>query len=112
MMKVIFHIDELSKWNLVIANVNNLLKAVADDQSTITVMIVANSEAVKGYLEAERSQSLQALFDQNVCLSICHNSMVGFDISADQLPKFVTIVPAAVVELVKKQHEGFAYIKP
>lgn len=108
--KVVFHIDEINKWDRVIANVNNLLKEI--DPKHAEIVVVANSEAVKGYLMPEKHQALNALIDQNVVLNICQNSMKGFEIDASELPNFVVIVSAAVLELARKQHEGFAYIKP
>lgn len=108
--KVVFHIDEINKWDRVIANVNNLLKEIEPKNAEIAV--IANAEAVKGYLMLERHQALQALAEQNVILNICQNSMKGFEIDVSELPSFVVIVSAAVFELARKQHEGFAYIKP
>lgn len=108
--KVVFHIDDINKWDRVIANVNNLLKEI--DPKHAEIVVIANSDAVKGYLMTEKHQAFNALNDQNVALNICQNSMKGFEIDASELPNFVVIVSAAVFELARKQHEGFAYIKP
>ncbi|GAA5100274.1 DsrE family protein [Wohlfahrtiimonas larvae] len=108
--KVVFHVDEIDKWDRVIANVNNLLKEI--DVSNAHIIVIANAQAVKGYLMPEKYHAFRNLVQQNVTLNICHNSMRGLDIQEHQLPDFVRIVSAAVMELVRKQHEGFAYIKP
>lgn len=108
--KVIFHIDEIGKWDRVIGNVKNLLKEI--DPNNAEIVVIANSEAVKGYLMSEKHQALNNLTNQNVVLNICQNSMKGFEIDESELPNFVVIVSAAVLELARKQHEGFAYIKP
>lgn len=108
--KVVFHIDDIHKWDRVIGNVNNLLKEI--DPKNAEIVVVANSEAVKGYLMSEKHHALNALTDKNIVLNICQNSMKGFEIDASELPNFVVIVSAAVLELARKQHEGFAYIKP
>ena len=42
----------------------------------------------------------------------CNNALNIFDIKKENVIHFVGIVPAGVVELVKKQREGYAYIKP
>jgi intracellular sulfur oxidation DsrE/DsrF family protein len=42
----------------------------------------------------------------------CRNSLVGNKIDEKVLPGFVKVVPAGVTELIKKQSEGYAYIKP
>lgn len=108
--KVVFHIDEIHKWDRVISNVNNLLKEV--DPQNAEIIVIANAGAVKGYLMPENHQALKALAEQNVVFNICQNSMNGLEIDAHALPVFVVMVSAAVFELACKQHEGFAYIKP
>lgn len=108
--KVVFHLDEMAKWNLLIANVKNLLKAV--DVKNSEILVVVNSEGIKGYLAEELQESLCALARQCVVLSVCNNSLVGFDIPASDMPDYVTVVPVAIVELVQRQQAGFAYIKP
>ncbi len=45
--KVIFHIDEIGKWKLVLGNVSNLLYAIENEDYDVEVL--ANSEAVKYY---------------------------------------------------------------
>lgn len=47
---VIFHIDEFQKWNLLLNNVKNLLLSYDNSLSSISVEVLANSEAVKGYI--------------------------------------------------------------
>ena len=108
--KVVFHIDEIGKWDRVIGNVNNLLKEI--DLKNAEIIVIANSEAVKGYLIPEKHTALNALIDQDIVLNVCQNSLNGFGIDVKELPSFVVIVSAAVFELARKQHEGFAYIKP
>jgi len=62
--------------------ISNLLNAT--DSEKINIEVLANSEAVKYY-----------------------------DISQDlDIVEFVDIVPTGVLELIKKQSEGYAYIKP
>lgn len=46
--KVIFHIYELNKWNLVLKNTSNLLEAIGTKNFNIEVL--ANAEAVKAYV--------------------------------------------------------------
>lgn len=53
--KVVFHIDELSKWKLLLTNVSNLLNAV--DNKKFHIEVLANAEAVKYY---DTTQDLDA----------------------------------------------------
>lgn len=111
--KVIFHIDESKKWNLVLANTRNLIAALKE--SKVTVEILANSEAVKDLVSlnqtADPSKSLREL-SSHVNFAACNNSLHALGIEPTALFDFVTVVPSGVAELAIKQHETYAYIKP
>ncbi len=49
-LKVIFHIDKNQKWDLFINNVKNLLSSYEGKFSDSSIEILANSEAVEGYV--------------------------------------------------------------
>ena len=52
--KVIFHVNELSKWEATLANVSNLLVDLANE--AVEVIVLANGEAVR-YYEAESTET-------------------------------------------------------
>lgn len=111
--KVIFHIDELAKWNLVLANITNLLEGVLLSNETIDVEVLANSEAVEYYRNnKDINLKLVDLNMKGVKFLACNNSLKGNNIKADDLIDIINIVPVGVFELVKKQRDGYAYIKP
>lgn len=111
--KVIFHVDEIEKWNLVLNNTKNLITAL--QESKLSIEILANSEAV-GYLVASNhtENNLKILRDlsTSVTFAACHNSLRALGIDPSSLLDFVSGVPSGVAELVIKQNEGYAYIKP
>lgn len=110
--KVIFHVDELPKWKLVLTNTKNLLDALIEN--TLVIEILANSEAVKFFIETDNvnQKQLLDLVSNNVIFTACNNSLTTFAIEPKSLFSFVSIVPSGVAELAIKQHAGFAYIKP
>lgn len=112
--KVVFHINELSKWKLLLANVTNLLKAI--ENKAINIVVLANAEAVKYYdttqdIEADII-SMEDLYNRGVEFVACNNALMANKIDKQNIMSFVDIVPAGVLELVEKQSEGYAYIKP
>lgn len=114
-VKVIFHIDELNKWKLLIRNVENLINAI--DYEKFKIEVLANSEAVKAYdmnsdLGKQIIVSMEKLENKNVIFTACNNALNGFNVKKKDLMEFVDIVPVGVLELVKKQKSGYAYIKP
>ncbi|MFT8390595.1 MAG: DsrE family protein [Sporolactobacillus sp.] len=111
--KVIFHIDELGKWPLLLGNIANLRGAAAEDVFEIEAL--ANAEAVLGYAAGSNAVDQVAmgrLADEGVRFVACRNAMNGNHVTNDQLLPFVTTVPAGVLELADKQLQGYAYIKP
>ena len=48
---------------------------------------------------------------KGVVLSVCNNSMKRFKIYPSQLVEESAIIPSAIVELVRKQSEGWSYLK-
>ncbi|OBS10512.1 DsrE family protein [Acidihalobacter prosperus] len=52
----------------------------------------------------------QALHAQGVQFRVCHNSMYSLHVKADDIYPYMKIVPAGILQLAKKQMQGFAYI--
>lgn len=113
-INVLFHVDELKKWQLVLANVTNILNSPHD--VTFIVEVVANSEAVSYYDTtkdlARDANTMLNLRERGVRFVACNNSLISNDIKRDNLLDFVEVVPSGVAELAIKQNDGYTYIKP
>jgi intracellular sulfur oxidation DsrE/DsrF family protein len=110
-IKVVFHIDEIEKWDLTLANVENLLKGIDVENSHIE--IVANSKAVLAYKnDSIIGEKLKILVSNKVDIIACNNALKNLNIEDEILYSFVKIVPIGVKELIVRQHEGYAYLKP
>jgi len=108
-VKVIFHVDEMTKWGLVLKNVSNLLQVVDPGKSNIVVL--ANSEAVKLYNINSEDKEMEKLNSQGVKFLACNNALNIFEMKKENLLNFVGIVPVGVLEIINKEGEGYAYIK-
>lgn len=112
--QVIYHIDENNKWNLLLKNVSNLLNAT--DSEKINIEVLANSEAVKYYDISQDLntdiETMESLYKKGVKFVACNNALTSYEIKKEDIVEFVDIVPTGVLELIKKQSEGYAYIKP
>lgn len=100
-MKVLFHIDEYHKWDLVQANVANILK----EDETLEVAVVANAEAVDLFVHNK------ALINK-VNYYICNNALTSRKVNKQQLISGVEIVSSGVYQILLLQEAGFKYIKP
>ena len=112
-LSVIFHIDEMEKWSLLLVNVHNLLNALEDKNFSFDVL--ANSEAVKFYTSLGTDplyNRMSELATAGVQFVACNNALTTLGIQKEQLPSYIRIVPAGVLELIEKQHQRYAYIKP
>ena len=111
--KVVFHIDEMSKWELLLNNVQNLLNVLGQDG--VQTAVLANSEAVAFYESETSSEAfgrMRRLAGLGVSFLACSIALRGMKISPERLPDCVRIVPSGVVELVGLQERGYAYVKP
>lgn len=110
--KVIFHVDEIDKWKLLLKNVTNLLDAI--DVNEYSIEVLANSEAVKFYTSNFNSDinAIEILNSNGVKFVACNNALIAYKIKKEDLIYFIEVVPVGVLELINKQSEGYAYIKP
>jgi uncharacterized protein len=93
--KVIFHIDELNKWKILLGNVSNWLNGI--DNEKLDIEVLANSEAVKYYdtnqhLDAYINR-MESLNQQGVKFVACNHALMANDIKKDNITHFINIVP-------------------
>ena len=108
-MKVIYHVDELEKWQKCIANVKNMLSYAQENNELFEIEVLANSIAVT---ESDIEHDILFMIDNGVTVVACQNALNAQSLSSHQLIFGVFVVRAGVVELAVKQNQGFAYIKP
>jgi intracellular sulfur oxidation DsrE/DsrF family protein len=111
--KAVFQVSDADpqKWNLTLNNVKN----VADDlgQDAVDLEIVVYGPGI-GMLKAESAvgKRIAEALKSGVKVVACENTMKAQKlVYSDMLPD-IGYVPAGVVELIKKQREGYAYIRP
>lgn len=104
-MKVVFHVDEVNKWSEAGSNIRNLLAATHE----VTIVLLVNGKAITGYLDPANTALLQI---EQVAFHACRNAMNAHGMTPENLPANVEIVPAGVLDLIKLQDLGYAYIKP
>ncbi|KRM72230.1 DsrE family protein [Lacticaseibacillus brantae] len=105
-MKVVFHVDEMEKWQVATGNINNLLKLQPDAE----IVLVANGTGIQSY-ELKQARAFIAAHP-NVSFHACQNAMNSHNLTTADLPAGVEVVPAGVLDLIELQGQGFAYIKP
>jgi uncharacterized protein len=109
--RVIFHINEKGKGNTVISEVKNL--RVDLGESLVTIEVLANSDGVLEFVKGVPLEGdIRALADKGVVFALCAYSMASRGLSPGQLfIRQVRIVASGVGELVRRQNDGYLYLK-
>lgn len=109
---ILFHIDEIKKWSLVIGNINNFLNEIKEQPHHIYV--VANADAVAGIMETDLrlQEVIHVLRMQDVYFEFCRIALQGHAIQEADLPTEIKVVPNGIKRIVELQMDGCAYIKP
>jgi len=113
--KVVFHVDWEKEERLIMAlnNLKNLFKAISSED--VSACLLANGAAAKLFQRERAFQyasDIQDLSKKGVRFLVCSNSLNNFGISQEDLVAACETIEAGIVELIRLQAEGYAYIKP
>lgn len=111
--KVVFQVSDgdPAKWNLTLNNVRNVQQELGADK--VQVEIVAYGPGISMLkLESPVSGRVAEALKQRVKVVACENTMTAQKLVRADMAPDIGYVPAGVVELVKLQGEGWAYIRP
>ena len=99
------------KWNMALINASNVRKAYGD--KGVAVEIVAYGPGLKMLRkDSSVAAGLEEVKQSGVKLLACGNSMTMSHTTRDELNRAVDIVPAGIVEIMERQQEGYAYVRP
>lgn len=104
--------DEPRILSLAFSNAGHYKHALPGEN--FRMVLVANGPAVRLFTNehpelATRGAELAA---QGLDIRLCANALKSHNIAPDALWPNSRVVPAGVVEIVRLQREGFAYVKP
>jgi hypothetical protein len=111
--KVVFQVSDAdpAKWNLAFNNARNVLADLGKDK--VAIEIVAYGPGI-GMLKLDSvvATRIADAMTGGVSVVACENTMKNQKVAReDMLPK-IGYVDAGVVQLMKRQREGFAYVRP
>lgn len=113
MIKAVFHVDELKKWQITLGNIENLITYAKHHDEEYALVVVGNSEAIKAYVKkAQYAKDIQALMEKGVAFHACQNAMKAQHITGSMLLAGVQIVEAGIVDIIRLQEAGYSYVKP
>ncbi len=100
--------DSLSQAS-VVGQVKNIRAAWPNAQ--LEVVCHGNGLDLLVASKSKASDQVRVWADQGVVFAACHNTMKRKGVSANDLLPKVTVVPSAMIELVSKQEEKWAYVR-
>jgi hypothetical protein len=111
--KVVIQVSDADpkKWALALNNAKNVQSDLGKDGSEIEIVAygpgigMLKTDSVEGVRVAEAMTA-------GVKVVACMNTMTNMKLTKEDMLPNIGYVPAGVVELMKKQHEGYAYIRP
>ena len=112
--RVIFHLDEYDGIQIttLLKNIENLIADLGEDN--VQIEVVANADGVNAFLKRPNSHTDQiiSLAGKGVYFAACSIAVHQIGLSKDKLLEPVDIVRSGIGELVKKQTQGWVYIRP
>ncbi len=111
--KVVFHVttDDSKYWNQALNNMNQLQKIIGKDN--IDIELVVNGFGI-GMLKMESvvGNRVDEAVAKGIKVVACEETMRGQKLTKDDMLRSVGYVPGGVIEVMQKQKEGYAYLKP
>lgn len=111
---LLLHIDSKDEnvMRMVLRNANNYLNALPQEKFELD--IVANGGGVVHFTRghADFARLVEELAQRGVKFKLCANAMNDHGLTKDMIWPVCQVVPAGLVEIVRLQRSGFAYVKP
>ena len=103
--------NDQATWNLALNNAQNIQKDVGKDNVDIEIvsfgpgisMLKAESEVANRIVEA---------VDSGMQVMACQNTMRNQKINKEDMNSKVGYVPSGAVEIMRRQQQGYAYLRP
>ena len=99
------------KWNLALNNAKNVQHAVGADKVDIEIVTYGPGIGMLK-LDSPIANRIEESKKAGVGIVACQNTMKNMKLTADDMLPNTSYVPSGVVELIQKQKDGYAYIRP
>jgi intracellular sulfur oxidation DsrE/DsrF family protein len=103
--------NDPAKWTLALNNARNIQADLGRENVVIEIVAFGPGLAMM-QAESKVADRLAAAMDANVGLIACENTMQNTKVNKDDIYGGVKFVPAGVTHIIKRQKEGWAYLRP
>jgi uncharacterized protein len=98
-------------WDSVLNNVENLQKALGPEATEIEVVVHGKALSMLRKDNTAQGSRLSRIAGTGVKFAACENTMRRMKVQLSDLFEFAVTVNSGVAEVVRKQGDGWAYIK-
>jgi intracellular sulfur oxidation DsrE/DsrF family protein len=111
--KVVFQVSdaEPAKWNLALNNARNVQADLGADQTTIEIVVYGPGIGMLKMDSTAGSRVAEAM-GKGVEIVACENTMRAMKLGREDMLPQIGYVPAGVVEIMARQKQGYAYVRP
>lgn len=103
--------NDPAKWEMALINARNVRKAYGD--KPVGVEIVAYGPGLKMFRgDSPVAAGLEDAQKNGIKLLACNNTMNMTHTTRAQLNRAVDVVPAGIIEIMERQQDGYAYVRP
>jgi intracellular sulfur oxidation DsrE/DsrF family protein len=97
-------------WQMVMHNAHNLIQGLQPESVDVEVLAFGSGIGILKSNSPVRSD-IESLQKADVHFVACANSMRAAHLTITDLLQNVAVVPSGIVEIVRKQEQGWSYIK-
>jgi intracellular sulfur oxidation DsrE/DsrF family protein len=111
--KVVFQVSDgdAKKWNLALNNIKNVQEGLGKDKVDIELVVYGPGiDMLKA--ESTAGNRVNDAIADGVTVVACEVTMKAQKLTKDDMLKGIGYVPGGVIELMKRQKQGYAYIRP
>ena len=103
--------NDPAKWNLALNNAKNLQDDVG--AANVDIEIVAYGPGIDMLkLESPTGSRVADAMKANIRVLACENTMRGQKLTREDMLPALSYVPAGVTQIMTRQNEGWAYLRP
>jgi intracellular sulfur oxidation DsrE/DsrF family protein len=103
--------NDPGKWNLALNNAKNIQKDLG--ASNVTIEIVAYGPGINMLkMDSAVAGRIDEALGAGVKVDACENTMHNAKLAKGDMLNGIGYVPSGVVELMQKQQQGWAYLRP
>jgi hypothetical protein len=111
--RAVFHVnvDQEERWKEILSNVENVQKAFGADK--VEIEVVAHGAGIGLVLakNAELRERIEKIEKTGPVFAACNNTIRRQELSASDLTPGVKVVDSGIAEVIRKQEEGWSYVK-